>query len=128
VRLTPWEKAYASVQGELAGGELASPLQFDWNEQNIEHLALHQILPAEAEQVILNRPVDLESCLRNGEERVVQVGETDAGKILIVVSTMRDKKIRVVTAWPANKNYRRYFLSLKRNGNVGRIEADDIRE
>jgi uncharacterized protein len=91
-------------------------------------LALHQILPAEAEQVILNRPVDLESCLRNGEERVVQVGETDAGKILIVVSTMRDKKIRVVTAWPANKNYRRYFLSLKRNGNVGRIEADDIRE
>ena len=102
--------------------------QFDLDEQNIGHLALHQILPTEAEQVILNRPVDLESHLRNGEERVVQVGETDGAKILIVVSTMRDKKVRVVTAWPANKSYRRYFLSLKRNGNVGRIEADDVRE
>jgi uncharacterized DUF497 family protein len=91
-------------------------------------LVRHDLEPEEAGQVIQNRPVDLRSELRNGEERVVQVGESDAGKILIVVSTMRDKKIRVVTAWAAIRNYRRYFLSLKRNGNVGRIEADDIRE
>jgi uncharacterized DUF497 family protein len=102
--------------------------QFDWDEQNIGHLALRQISQAEAEQVILNRPVDLQSHLRNGEDRLAQVGETAVGKILVVVSTVRNKKVRVVTAWPANKSYRRYFLSLKRNGNVGRIEADDIRE
>jgi uncharacterized DUF497 family protein len=103
-------------------------LQFDWDERNIEHLALHQISPAEAEQVVLNRPVDLESELRNGEERVPHIGETDAGRILTVVTTMRGKKVRVVTAWPANKSYRRYFLSLKRNGNVGRTETDELRE
>jgi uncharacterized protein len=101
---------------------------FDWDEQNSGHLALHQISPAEAEQVILNRPVDLNSHLRNDEERMQHIGETDAGRILSVVTTMRDKKIRVVTAWPANKNYRRYFLSMKRNGNVGRIEKPDLRE
>jgi uncharacterized DUF497 family protein len=104
------------------------PPGFDWDQENIGHLERHQIVPDEAEQVIQNRPVDLASELRNGEERVPHIGETDAGRILIVVSTMHAKKIRVVTAWPANKNYRRYFLSLKRNGNVGRTETDELRE
>jgi hypothetical protein len=103
-------------------------LQFDWNEQNIGHLARHQISPDEAEQVLFNRPRDIESQLRNGEERMTQVGETDAGRILIVVSTMQDWKVRVVTAWPAKDRLRRYFLSQKRNGNVGRIEEQDLRE
>ena len=85
-------------------------------------------MPEEAEQVIQNRPVDLPSELRNGEERIPHIGETDAGKILVVVSTMHGKKIRVVTAWPANKNYRRYFLSLKGSGNVGRTQADELRQ
>jgi uncharacterized DUF497 family protein len=102
--------------------------QFDWDNENIGHFARHQILPAEVEEVIRNRPLDLEVQLRNGEERLPHIGETDAGRILIVVTTMRGKKIRVVTAWPGNKNYRRYFLLLKRNGNVGRIEKEDLRE
>jgi uncharacterized protein len=102
--------------------------EFSWDDKNISHLAHHQIDPSEAEQVILNRPVDLGSELRNGEERFVQVGETDARRILIVVTAMNGAKIRVVTAWPAKERFRRYFLSLKRSGNVGRIEEQDIRE
>jgi uncharacterized DUF497 family protein len=107
---------------------MVPPSLFNWDERNIRHLALRQILPAEAEQVILNRPVDLDSYLRNGEERAVQIGETDAGKILIVVSTMWDSKIRVVTVWPAKERLRRYFSTQKKNGNVGRIEDEDLRE
>ncbi len=101
---------------------------FDWDEQNTEHLARHQISPEEAEQVVLNRPVELGSELRNGEERVAQIGETDAGRVLTVISTMTGEKIRVVTAWPANKKYQRYFLSMKRNGDVGRAQEQNIRE
>ena len=103
-------------------------LQFDWDEENIRHLARHEIKPDEAEQVIQNRPLDLESHLRNGEERTVQIGETDSGRILIVVSTMQGKSVRVVTAWSAKARIRRYFLTQKRNGNVGRIEEQDLRE
>jgi uncharacterized DUF497 family protein len=102
--------------------------QFDWNVDNIRHLARHDILPAEAEQVLKNRPRDLEFELRNGEDRMTQVGDTDAGRILIVVSTMEDRKVRVVTAWPAKERLRRYFQTQKRNGNVGRIEKQDLRE
>ena len=103
-------------------------LQFDWDEQNVRHLALHQISPAESEQVLEDRPRDFEIELRNGEDRVTQVGETNAGRILIVVSTLQDRKVRVVTAWPAKERLRRYFESQKRNGNVGRITKHDIRE
>jgi hypothetical protein len=103
-------------------------LSFNWDEENIRHLARHKISPAEVEEVIGNRPRDVESELRNGEERVVQVGETDAGRILIVVSTTRNLKIRVVTAWPAKERLRRYCQTQKRNGNVGRIEEHDLRE
>jgi uncharacterized DUF497 family protein len=103
-------------------------VHFNWDEENIGHLAPHNISPDEAEQVILNRPADLKAELRNGEERVTQVGETDAGGILIVVSTMRGEKVRVVTAWPAKERLRRYFQTQKRNGNVGRIEEQDLRE
>jgi uncharacterized DUF497 family protein len=100
---------------------------FDWNNENVRHLVRHQILPAEAEEVIQNRPCDLESHLRNCEERMSQVGETNAGRILIVVTTMQDEKIRVVTAWPAKERLRRYFLTQKRGGHVGRIEREDLR-
>lgn len=104
-------------------------LKFDWDEQNSGHLARHGVTAPEAEQVIFNRPVDIGVELRNGEERIAQVGETDTSRILIVVSTrLADGKIRVVTAWPAKERLERYFLSLKRNSNVGRIEKQDLRE
>jgi hypothetical protein len=32
---------------------------FDWDEGNLEHIAGHGITRAEAEQVILNNPIDL---------------------------------------------------------------------
>jgi uncharacterized DUF497 family protein len=103
-------------------------LQFDWDDDNIGHLALRGIKQEDAEQVIQNRPCDLESSLRNGEERFAQVGENDAGWILIVISTTRDGKVRVVTAWPAKERLRRYFQTQKRSGHVGRIEEQDVRE
>jgi uncharacterized DUF497 family protein len=79
-------------------------LLFEWDDGNIGHIAGHGLTPEEAEQILQNRPVDLGSHLRSGEERVAQVGETDYGRIAIVISTIRGKKIRVVTAWPANKS------------------------
>jgi len=104
-------------------------LVFDWDFSNLSKLANRDIQPEEAEQVISNRPVDLRSELRNGEERIAQLGETNGGRVLIVVSTtLANGKIRVVTSWPANERLRRYFTSLKRSGNVGRIEDQDLRE
>jgi uncharacterized DUF497 family protein len=96
--------------------------QFDWDDANLRHLDRHGITPQEAEQVILNRPADLASELRNQEERFAQIGETDAGRILVVVTAVQDDKLRVVTAWPAKERLQRYFLTQKRSGDAGRVE------
>jgi hypothetical protein len=57
-------------------------VHWDWDKENIGHLARHDVEPEETEQVIQNRPVDLKAELRNGEERVTQISETDAGRTL----------------------------------------------
>jgi uncharacterized DUF497 family protein len=93
--------------------------QFEWDEENIGHLARHGITPVEAEQVLLNWQIDLDSYVRNGEERIIQAGETDRGRVLVVVSTIRNGKTRVVTAWPAKEGIRRYFETQKRSRDVG---------
>jgi uncharacterized DUF497 family protein len=87
---------------------------------NVRHLARHEISPAEAEQVLINWQIDLDSYTRNGELRVVQAGETDLGRVLVVVSTILNDKIRVVTAWPANEKIRRYFATQKRSRDAGK--------
>jgi hypothetical protein len=103
-------------------------VQFDWDEGNIGHLARHGITPAEAQQVLFNWQIDLDTYVRNGEGRVVQAGETDQGRVLVVVSTIRNSKTRVVTAWPAKERIRSYFATQKRSRDAGRAEEEDIRE
>ena len=89
--------------------------QFDWDSGNADHVAQHGITRAEAEQVVLNSPIDLKFEVRGGEERIAQVGETDTGRVLVVVTTMRNEKIRVVTAIPANRKLRKLYLAQKGN-------------
>ena len=84
-------------------------IQFLWDEGNVTHIALHDITPTEAEQVIRNEPVDFASDTRKGEERLTQLGKTNAGRYLVVVSILRGRKVRVVTAWPAKAKMRKVY-------------------
>jgi uncharacterized DUF497 family protein len=95
------------------------PVLFSWDDANRSHIAEHGVSPEEAERVVLNNPVDLEVQIRNGEERTLQVGETDAGRILVVVTTWRDDRIRVITAFPANKKLRALYESYKEKDGEG---------
>ena len=90
-------------------------LQFDWDDENRGHIAAHDVSCAEAEQVIKNEPFDLEFQTENGEERFVQLGETNAGRILVVVSTWRKTLIRVITAFDAPKAMKRVYIVQKGN-------------
>ncbi len=76
---------------------------FEWNDANLQHIAEHGVSAAEAEEVILNDPIDLGFEIRNGEERFSQAGATRSGRILVIVITWRGEKVRVVTAFPAPK-------------------------
>ena len=83
-------------------------IEFDWDESNIRHVARHSVLPEEAEQVILNDPVDLGMEIVEGEERYLNLGATGR-RILLVVTTWREDRVRVVTAFEPNKRLIQFY-------------------
>ena len=97
-------------------------MPFVWDAGNIDHIARHDISPEEAEQVVENDPFDIARYLRNGEERLNQVGETDAGRVLVVVTTQRGEDTRVVTAHPADRDMRALYAQMKEADNAGDAE------
>lgn len=78
---------------------------FDWDEDNIRHVAEHGVTPEEAEQVLFNDPADGGVQNQGGESRYVEVGVTDALRVLVVISTNRGELTRVVTAYPATPSF-----------------------
>jgi uncharacterized DUF497 family protein len=80
---------------------------------NIDHIALHHVTPDEAEQVIENSPLELGQEERSGEQRILHLGETDAARVLLVAVTARGDKVRVVTAYPANRKLRTFYSEQK---------------
>lgn len=85
--------------------------KFDWDDANLLHIARHNISAREAEDVLLSNPIDMGIQDAEGELRLMEVGETAQGRILVVISTMRGEKIRVVTAFEAARKWRTYYLA-----------------
>jgi uncharacterized protein len=89
---------------------VASGIEFDWDRENKKHLADHKVAPAEFEQVLNNDPIDLAFHLVNDEERYRSVGITDSGRLLSVAWTIRNGKVRAITAFPATVSDKKAFL------------------
>jgi len=93
-------------------------LYFDWDSANIDHIAKHDVKPEEAEHVILGDPLDFGfDPDTNGEERWTYLGESNQGRILMVVMTLRGEKIRVVTSFEAEKRDKLLYLETKAGWN-----------
>ena len=81
----------------------------DWDESNIGHMARHGVLPEEAEQVILNDPVDLGMEIVEGEDRYLNLGATIQCRVLLVVTSWREDRVRVVTAFEPIKRLIQFY-------------------
>ena len=87
---------------------------FNWDDANILHLAEHDVTPEESEEVLLGEPMEMGQDPRSlGEERWSFAGETSEGRILQVVITMRNEKIRVVTAFEPIRRIKLRYLQSK---------------
>ena len=89
---------------------VASGIEFDWDDENKKHLDAHKVAPAEFEQLLNNDPVDLNFERIDNEERYRSVGLTNGGRLLSVVWTIRNGKVRAITAFPASVSDRKAFL------------------
>jgi uncharacterized DUF497 family protein len=73
---------------------------FLWDEDNIEHLAIHSIKPEEAEQVFFNRYVITPNKKKHGPHRFRIDGKTDRGRsIRIIFEDLGQNTARIITGW-----------------------------
>ncbi len=91
-------------------------VRFDWDEHNIGKVERHRITPEEAEQVLDNGPLFQYPQQADEEERYLVYGETNAGRMLAVALTVREDRIRVITA---------YDMDADQNAAIGRSDYDE---
>ncbi len=72
--------------------------RFDWDDDNIEHIARHGLEPFEAEEALDDPHSFTYGVESKYEPRFVAVGSTQDGRVIAVVYTPRGRRLRVVTA------------------------------
>jgi uncharacterized DUF497 family protein len=92
---------------------VADGVEFDWDTENRKHLAVHRVTVREFEFLIQNSPLELAYDLVEGEERYRSVGLTESGRLLVAIWTLRNGKVRAVTAFPASATYKKLFSGKK---------------
>lgn len=83
---------------------------FDWDEANIGHVTRHGVEPWEVEEAVLD-PDRIGASARKTlrEQRFAVVGATEAGRMVFVVFTRREEKIRAITARDADDGEKRRY-------------------
>lgn len=80
---------------------LAKCTGFEWDQGNItKNWERHDISTIECEQIFFNRPIIVKRDKGHSfhENRYYALGRTDMNRLLFAVFTVRDEKIRVVSA------------------------------
>lgn len=85
--------------------------RLEWDEENIEHIARHNVLVSEVEEVCYSRPL----IVRLRKDRWLVYGQTLAGRYLFVVIGISKEGIaRCITARTMTAKERRTYLSPRR--------------
>lgn len=81
---------------------LPDPTAFDWDDGNLhKNITKHDVSWQESEEMFSNKPLVLAHDLKHSnakERRLFALGKTKANRRLFVVFTIRDNKIRVISA------------------------------
>jgi len=78
---------------------------FDWDEGNRDkNLLAHDVSYGECEQLFFNEPLLILNDPKHSqiELRYAAFGRTDEGRLLVIIFTMRDQLIRVISARDMN--------------------------
>lgn len=87
---------------------------FNWDEGNLEHILKHNIDFRECEEVFFNKPLLISEDIIHSqlEERYQALGRSNNGSLIFLVFTIRNNKIRVVSARKQNKKERKKIVRM----------------
>ena len=85
---------------------------FDWDEGNRDkNWRKHNVSNAECEEPFFNRPLWVANDVGHsqGEQRYYALGQTNTGKLLFIVFTIRQNRIRVISARDMSRKERKFY-------------------
>lgn len=89
---------------------------FDWDNRNLRKIRAHRIKAAEVEEALSREPLLIYEQDADGEVRHVYYGETEHNRLLAIVLTERNDKIRVITAYDMDAGQKRDYLRRRARG------------
>ncbi len=100
--------------------DLPEILSFEWDEGNFNKIReTHIVEPLECEQVFHNNPTYFyDEKHSQKEDRYAAYGVTDQGRKLFIVFTIRNNKMRIISARNQNKKERRAYEKTKDNTQI----------
>lgn len=89
----------------MAASKLRNVAGFEWDEANVEHIARHNVSPAEAEEIFFDTKNVLDEDIEHSiaENRFIIIGKTKGKRLLYQIFTKRGNKIRVISSRDINK-------------------------
>lgn len=88
------------------------PVGFEWDQGNQnKNLLLHQVTDEECEEVFFDvkKRILKDTIHSNTEDRYILIGQTKMQRVLFIVFTTRNNKIRVISARDLNQRERRLY-------------------
>lgn len=84
---------------------------FDWNKGNLDHIKKHNVSYRECEESFLGKPLILneDETHSQNEERFRVYGQTNKKRLMFMIFTIRNNKIRVISARNQNRKERKEF-------------------
>lgn len=91
---------------------------FDWDGWNInKNWIKHKVSARECEEIFFNDPKVVFKDLKHSfiEDRIGILGKTNGGRLLHVIFTIRENKIRIISARDQNKKERKQYEIKQKN-------------
>lgn len=91
--------------------------EFEWDKGNLSHILKHAVETRECEEVFVNQPFFVREDWQHSviEDRFEIFGQTNTGRKLFIVFTVRGHKLRVISARDQSKKERRDYEKIKEN-------------
>jgi len=91
--------------------KLPEPIEFEWDSGNkIKNQLKHGIINRETEEPFFRHKLIVPDQRHSAaEQRFGMYGQTNEGKTLFIAFTIRDRRVRIISARPADKKERKIY-------------------
>jgi len=83
-----------------------------WDDGTADHISRHAVSPEEVEELLFNDS-DSPRIMRGKENRYLAYGKTNAGRFLLVVLIIANRKTRIITARDMTDREKKFYRRKK---------------